>query len=61
MDLDIIGLPLKEAFDLIDEDLSINIVETKGTNKRFINELDQLRVIKFDIKDNSIKIIVCAF
>lgn len=61
MNLDIIGLPLKEAFNLIDENLSINIIETKGTNKRFMGDLDHLRVIKFDIKNNSIKIIVCAF
>lgn len=59
--LDIIGLPLEEAFNLIDNDISINVVETKGTNKKFVDNLEHLRVIKFDIKENSIKIIVCAF
>ncbi|MBS4539879.1 hypothetical protein GOQ27_15495 [Clostridium sp. D2Q-11] len=59
--LNIIGLPLKDAISKIDEDLSITIVETKGTNNRFNNNLNELRVVKFDIDDKLIKIIVCAF
>jgi len=59
--LNIIGLPLKDAISKIDEDLSITIVETKGTNNRLNNDLNELRVVKFDIDDKLIKIIVCAF
>lgn len=60
-DLDIIGLPLEYAISKIDEDLSIKIVETKGTNSRLNENLKDLRVVKFDIKEKFINIVVCAF
>lgn len=56
-----IGLPLKDVMSKIDEDLSITIVETKGTNNKLNKNLNDLRVVKFDIEDKSINIIVCAF
>lgn len=59
--LNIIGLPLKHAISKIGDDLSITIFETKGTNNKLSNKLDDLRVVKYDIDNKSIKIIVCAF
>ncbi|MBS4536019.1 hypothetical protein GOQ29_10380 [Clostridium sp. D2Q-14] len=60
-DLNIIGLPLKCAMSKINNDLSITIFETKGTNNKLNNKLTDLRVVKYNSVDKSIKIIVCAF
>lgn len=58
---DVLGLPLNHIYDIINNEYEVEIIETKGTNAHLNKDLNELRVINSIIKDNVIKIIVCAF